>query len=120
MKFTKTHEWIKIDELTATIGISHFAQKELGEIVYIELPGIGKKVKAGDQVIVIESTKAAVDIYSPISGEVTAVNETLRESPEKINHSAESEGWLFKLRLDAPHELNLLMEEAAYQSYISN
>jgi glycine cleavage system H protein len=116
MKFSQTHEWVETDGQTATIGISDYAQKELGEIVYVELPKLGHSVKAKEEAVVIESTKAAVDIYSPISGEIIAVNDTLRENPEKINSSAELEGWLFKLRLHNPQEIDLLMSEPAYRA----
>jgi len=117
MKFSKTHEWVKVDGHIATVGISDYAQKELGEIVYVELPKIGHAVRAQDEVVVLESTKAAVDIYSPVSGEIIAVNEHLHTHPDKINHAAESEGWLFKIRLQDSQELDLLMSDQDYFSF---
>lgn len=118
MKFSKTHEWVKTEEEIASVGISDYAQKELGDIVYVELPAVGHAIEAGDMAVVLESTKAAVDIYSPISGEVVAVNEELRTHPEKINLSAEDQGWLFKLRLKRPQELATLMDATSYRAYI--
>lgn len=120
MKFTESHEWVSIEGDIATIGITDYAQKELGDIVYVELPTIGHAVKTGDEAVVIESTKAAVDIYSPISGAITEVNTKLREYPERINQSSEKEGWLFKLKVHQPEEIEKLMDASAYQAYISN
>jgi glycine cleavage system H protein len=99
MHFTPTHEWISIEGRLATIGISDHAQKELGEIVYVELPKIGQIVQSGEEVCILESTKAAADVYSPASGKVIAINELLRETPSLINRAAESNGWLYKLEL---------------------
>lgn len=118
MKFSKMHEWVKIEGHEATVGISEYARKELGDIVYVELPTIGYKIKAGDEAVVLESTKAAVDVYSPVSGEITAVNLSLKDDPEIINKSAESDGWLFKIRLNNVHELDSLMAPSEYQSFI--
>ena len=120
MKFTQTHEWIELDDQIATVGISDFAQKELGDAVYVELPTIGHQLQGGDEAVVIESTKAAVDIYSPISGEVVSVNEVLYTAPETINRSPEAEGWLFKLRIHDLGELESLMDKASYTSYLSS
>jgi glycine cleavage system H protein len=119
MKYSQTHEWVKIDGEIATIGISDYAQKELGEVVYVELPTIGHAVTTGDEVVVLESTKAAVDIYAPVSGEITAVNEELRSSPELINSFPESKGWLYKLKLRDPDELDFLMSASVYRAYIA-
>src|SRR5438105_5031307 len=99
MKFTDSHEWIRVDNGIATVGVSQFAQKELGDIVYVELPVVGKDVDAGQEITVLESTKAAADVYSPVTGTVMAINETLSSNPELINKSPESEGWIFKIRL---------------------
>lgn len=99
MHFTPTHEWIVTEGNTATVGISDHAQKELGEIVYVELPKIGQTVQTGEEVCVLESTKAAADVYSPASGIVIAVNDLLRQTPSLINRAAESSGWLYKLEL---------------------
>ena len=119
MKYTPTHEWIAIEGGIATIGITDYAQKELGAIVYAELPTIGVTVKAGDEVCVLESTKAAVDIYTPLSGVITAINLTLQTAPETINKTAESDGWIFKLRITRAVELEDLMDVADYNAYIS-
>lgn len=119
MKFTKTHEWVDNADEIATVGISEFAQREVGDIVYVELPTVGHQLKAGDEAVVIESTKAAVDIYSPLTGEIIAVNTALKDAPEKINQSPESEGWLFKIRLEDPSELHGLLDKAHYSAYIS-
>ena len=120
MKYTESHEWVAIDGDHATIGISNYAQKELGEIVYIELPRIGHQVHANEEAVVIESSKAAADIYSPMSGEITEVNQHLVGSPEKVNQSAEKEGWLFKLKIIHPSEYEKLMDEASYLSFIGD
>lgn len=119
MKFTQSHEWVALEGGIATIGISEYAQSQLGEIVFVELPQIGYRVQAEEELAVLESTKSAVDIYAPIGGEVIEINERLREHPEKINLSAENEGWLVKLQIDedkAP--LEKLMEKAKYHQYV--
>ena len=108
MKYTKTHEWVKAEEKLATVGITDKAQKEIGDIVYVELPVIGKHVKAGEEGVVLESTKAAVDLYFPISGEIVAINESLKENPELINKSAEKEGWIYKVKMQNLKEYNQL------------
>lgn len=118
MKYTPSHEWIKITEAIATIGITDYAQQELGEIVHVELPKIGAKVKTGDPICVLESTKSAVDLYTPLSGEVTEINETLKTSPEKVNDSAETEGWLFKLKISNHAEIEGLMDASTYQNLL--
>ncbi|NGX55544.1 MAG: Glycine cleavage system H protein [Chlamydiae bacterium] len=120
MKYTESHEWVSIDGDHAIVGISNYAQKELGEIVYIELPRIGHQIRANEEAVVIESSKAAADIYSPMSGEITEVNKLLAKSPEKVNQSAEKEGWLFKLKITHPPEYEKLMDEAAYLSFIGD
>ena len=119
MKFSDSHEWIHVEEGTsAIVGITEHAQKELGDIVYVELPEVGKKVKLGQEVVVLESTKAAADVYSPVSGTITEVNQNLKTSPDKVNHSPEKEGWLFKINLDQPEQLDLLMDRQAYEKMI--
>ncbi len=114
MKYTETHEWIEEQGSAATVGVSDYAQKELGDIVYIELPQKGIQVKAGDVVCVLESTKAAADVYSPVSGTISAVNEKLKEQPELINRSAESEGWIYKIQVSSPQELEKLLDKKEY------
>jgi len=116
MKFTETHEWIDITGDIGTVGITEYAQKELGDIVYVELPDIGKKIKAHQEVAVLESTKAAADVYSPASGTITAINTLLVEQSELVNQSAEKNGWLFKLKIDNPSELEILMDKNAYKA----
>lgn len=119
MRYTETHEWVEADGNIATIGVSDFAQSELGDIVYVELPEVGKTVEAGDEAAVLESTKAAADVYSPVSGTIIAVNERLSDESELINHSAEEEGWIFKIEMSEPEQLNDLMDEATYSSKMS-
>ena len=110
-KFSKDHEYITPD---GTVGITPYAQEQLGDIVYVELPKVGQKLKAGDEAAVVESVKAASEIYSPVSGTVTAVNEALSGDPGLINSSPEGEGWIFKLTLDDASELDGLMDADAY------
>lgn len=118
MKFTESHEWISMEDEVGTIGITNFAQREIGEIVYVELPSIGKLVKAGQEIAVLESTKAAADIYSPVSGEILAINQKLQESSQLINQAAETDGWLFKIRLTAPEELAKFLSEEQYKEFV--
>ncbi len=108
MKYAETHEWIDVKEEKGRVGISSHAQKELGDIVYVELPKVGQEVKAGEEIAVLESTKAAADIYSPVSGKVTHVNEKVREDPSLMNTDPEGEGYLFELALTHPEELETL------------
>lgn len=116
MKFSETHEWIEVEENIGTVGVSNHAQKELGDIVYVELPQVGKAVKAGEEIAVLESTKAAADVYTPVSGTIMEVNTTLTTASEKVNQSPENEGWLFKIKLCDPEELNKLMDAKDYQA----
>ncbi|MBS4164411.1 Glycine cleavage system H protein [Candidatus Protochlamydia amoebophila] len=120
MKYTDSHEWVVLESPdVARIGVTQFAQKELGDIVYVELPILHKKVTAGQEVVVLESTKAAADVYSPVSGEIIEVNQNLSTQPELINQSSEKEGWLFKLRLSNSSELDLLMDEKDYHAMLN-
>lgn len=118
MKFTETHEWIDLKNGEGIVGITPFAASELGEIVYVELPKIGHVVKAKDEVCVLESTKAAADIYSPISGKVTAVNESLKNESGLVNSSPLEKGWLFKIKVDDLNEIESLMDETSYKKMI--
>jgi glycine cleavage system H protein len=118
MKFTESHEWIKLDENIGIVGITNFAQNELGEIVYIELPDIGSEISAGSEVCVLESTKAASDVYSPVSGKIIEINEQLLKQSELVNESAENQGWLFKVELDNPNEYKSLLTLEEYQNLI--
>ncbi len=114
MKFTPTHEWIHVDGSLATIGITHTAQYEIGQIVHIELPPIGQLVKKGDPICILESTKSAIEIYTPASGRVVAVNSNLQKSTDAINNVPETDGWLYRLELFAPKELDALLSREQY------
>ncbi len=120
MKYSETHEWVLADaQGIATVGISKEALKELGEVVYVELPKVGIKLKKGDEACVIESTKAAADIYAPVSGKVVAVNRLDEERLDLLNTSPEEGGWLYKLRLEDPKELDALLTPATYHAEVS-
>lgn len=119
MKFTETHEWIELQHNIGVVGVTDHAQKELGEIVYVELPNIGKQVKAQEEVAVLESTKAAADVYSPVSGTIVEVNTALNETSDLVNKSAEKEGWIYKIHLSQPEEINHLLDRDAYQAKFS-
>jgi len=118
-RFTKDHEWIRREGDVVVLGITDYAQNQLGDVVYVELPEIGRKVKPGDAAAVVESVKAASEVYAPVSGEVVAVNEALAGEPGRINSDAEGEGWFMKLRLADPKELDALMDEVAYKAYVA-
>ncbi len=119
MKYTETHDWIDHETDRVTVGITSQAQQELGEIVYVELPEIERFAQAGEQVVVLESTKAAIDIYAPLSGKIVAVNEALRSSPEKINEEPEVGGWLYKIEPTEPVEFNDLLDKTSYEALLS-
>ncbi len=116
-KFTKDHEWIRVEGDVATIGITDHAQGQLGDVVFVELPEIGRKVKAGEACAVVESVKAASDVYAPVSGEVIAGNDDLSATPARVNEDAQGKGWFFKLKLSNPKELDALMDKAAYDTF---
>ena len=118
-RYTKDHEWIRLDGDTATVGISEHAQNALGDIVYVELPEIGRKVEKGGEAAVVESVKAASDVYAPASGEVIAVNDSLGSVPAAINEEAEGKGWFFRLKLSAPGELDGLMSAEQYKEFLA-
>lgn len=111
MKFTDTHEWIVVENGVGTVGVTDFAQKELGDIVYVELPKVGKVVKQREEAAVLESTKAAADVYAPVSGEIVAVNTALNDNSELVNESPQNEGWLFKMKLSNPGEFDNLFDK---------
>jgi glycine cleavage system H protein len=117
LKYTQEHEWIRIDGDVGTIGISNFAQEQLGDVVFVELPEIGKNVVLGDEAAVIESVKAASELYSPVSGEVIEVNSALNDAPDLVNSDPTGEGWFIKIRLSKADEVQALMDEAAYTAY---
>lgn len=115
--FTKDHEWIRVEGDQATVGISNHAQEALGDIVFAEAPEAGRQLSKGADAAVVESVKAASDVYSPVSGEVTEANPAIADDPSVINNDPEGEGWFFKLRLSDPAELEGLMDEAAYREF---
>lgn len=114
MKYTDTHEWIEVKDNVGTVGITPYAAKELGEVVYVELPKIGFEVKAKQEVCVLESTKAAADIYSPVSGKILSVNEALKTDSGLVNSSPLEKGWLYKIALSDLAELKTLFDEKSY------
>ncbi len=117
-KYTKEHEWVHVQGDEGTVGITDHAQHELGDIVFVELPKTGVKVQKGQTFGSVESVKAVSDIYSPVSGEVSAANEMLSKNPEKLNEDPHGEAWLIKVKLSQPDEANELMSAADYQKYI--
>jgi len=118
LKFLSSHEWVLVEDGIATIGVSDHAQELLGDLVYVELPETGSTVAAGDSVGVIESVKAASDTYAPISGEVVEINDDLEDSPERINTDPYGDGWMYKLAIEDPEELENLLDSAAYAESI--
>jgi len=120
LKFAKSHEWVKLDSDTATIGITDYAQQQLGDVVFIELPQIGSKAQQNSQIGTIESTKAASELYSPISGQVTEVNSELVNNPQWVNESPADKGWMVKLKVDNPAELDSLLDEDAYKKFVES
>lgn len=119
-KFTEKHEWITTEEGIGTVGISNFAQEALGDVVYCSLPEVGTKLKKQEEFGALESVKAASELYSPLSGEVTEVNEALAENPGLVNKSCYEDGWLIKMTLSDPSELDELMSEEAYEKYVKS
>ena len=118
-KYTKEHEWVHVEGEIGTVGITDHAQSELGDIVFVELPKPGSKISKGETFGSVESVKAVSDIYSPVSGEVTEVNEALSSNPEKLNEDPHGNAWLAKVKLSAPGEINGLLSAADYEKYIS-
>jgi glycine cleavage system H protein len=118
VKFTEDHEWIRIEGDTGTIGITDYAQEQLGDVVYVELPDVGRKVEKGKDMAVVESVKAASEVYAPVSGSVTAINDKLTAEPATVNSAAMGDGWFVKVKLSNPSELDKLMDEAAYKKYV--
>jgi glycine cleavage system H protein len=116
-RFTEDHEYVRVDGTTGVVGITNYAQDQLGDIVFVELPSVGQKLKKGDEAAVVESVKAASEIYSPASGTVIEVNTALTGEPGLINMSPDGDGWIYKLRLDNAAELEGLMDEAAYRKH---
>lgn len=119
LKYAKSHEWVRVDGDTATVGITDHAQHELTDIVFVELPDVGKKVKAGEACAVVESVKTASDIYSPVSGEIVETNKAAVADPALVNSEPYEGGWFYKIRLSNPAELNLLLDADGYRTQIS-
>lgn len=119
LRFSKTHEWVKVEGDVAAIGVSDFAQSELGDITYLELPEVGSRITRNEPLGVIESVKAASDIYAPVSGEVIETNSGTLEAPDLVNASPYEQAWLLKVRLSDPSELDALMDSAAYEQFLS-
>jgi len=119
-RYTKDHEYIRVEGDTAVVGITDYAQEQLGDIVYVELPQVGKTVAKGDEAAVVESVKAASEIYAPASGEVVAVNNDLEGAPGAVNEDPSGKGWFLKLKLKDPSELDALMSEQQYQEFLKS
>ena len=117
VKFSEEHEWVLVEGDVATVGITDFAQNSLGDIVFVELPEVGSEVEIGGETGVVESVKAASEVYAPVSGEIVEVNEELEASPGTVNEDAEGNGWFFKIKLSKPSELDDLMDAAAYKAF---
>lgn len=119
LKYTKDHEWIRLADGVATVGVTDFAQDSLGDVVYVDMPDVGDTVAAGDTVAEIESVKAVSDVFSPLSGEIVAVNEDLDGGEEAVNEDPYGAGWLFQVKLSDPSELDDTMDVAAYQAFVA-
>ena len=120
LKYSKEHEWVRVEGDVGTVGISDYAQEQLGDVVYVELPEVGRTVAQNEEAAVVESVKAASEVYAPVSGEVVEVNQALEDDPALVNGDPTGEGWFLKLRLSAPGELDGLMDEAAYADYVAS
>ncbi len=118
LKYSKEHEWVRVEGDVAVVGISDYAQAQLGDVVFVELPEVGKQVAKDGEAAVVESVKAASEVYAPLSGEVVEVNDALGDDPELVNGSPTGDGWFFKLRIDDQSELDGLMDEAAYLEFV--
>lgn len=118
IRFTDQHEWVRVDGDTATVGITDYAQEQLGDVVYVELPEVGKSLAAGDEAAVVESVKAASEVYAPVSGEIVEVNGDLEGAPGGVNEDAMGRGWFVKMKLSDTSELSKLMDEDAYKAFV--
>jgi len=118
--FTEEHEWVEVEDKVATIGITEYAAEQLGDVVFVEVPAEGKTFDKGDDAAVVESVKAASDVYSPVSGQVVEANETLADEPALVNTDPEGDGWFFKIEMSDPSELDELMDEAAYKKFVDD
>ena len=119
VRYTKDHEWISVDGDVGTVGITEYAQSQLGDVVYVELPEVGRKVAKSGEAAVVEPVKAASEVYAPVSGEVTEINGALESTPATVNEDAQGRGWFLKLKLDDPSELDELMTEDQYKSFLA-
>ena len=120
LKYSREHEWVRLDGDIATVGISQFAQEQLGDVVFVELPDIGKAVVQNDDVAVVESVKAASEVYAPVSGEVIAVNAELEDDPELVNRAPTGEGWFMKIKISDSSQLDDMMDVAAYNDFVAS
>ena len=119
LRYTKDHEWVRIGHDDAAVGITDFAQQQLGDVVFVELPAVGKALKQGEEAAVVESVKAASEVFAPVSGTVIEVNDGLPDNPSTVNEDPQGKGWFLKIRLANPAELDGLLDEAAYQALIA-
>jgi glycine cleavage system H protein len=120
VRYTKDHEWVRVDGTTAVVGITDYAQGQLGDIVFVEVPQAGKDLKAGGEAAVVESVKAASEVYAPLSGQVIEGNAALPDAPETVNQDPLGKGWFFKMKIANPGELDGLMDQAAYDKFIAD
>ena len=120
LKYTEDHEWIAIEGDVGTVGISEYAQEQLGDVVFVELPEVGKQVAKGDEAAVVESVKAASEVFAPVDGEVVETNGGLEDSPGTVNEDATGGGWFFKIKISDASQLDGLMDEAAYKNYVAD
>ena len=120
LRYTRDHEWIRLEGEVATVGVSDYAQEQLGDVVYVDLPGIGESVSKGAEAAVVESVKAASEVYAPVSGEIVEVNETLGDDPAQVNRDAEGGGWFVKIRISDPGELDGLMDADQYAAFVKD
>ncbi|MDA0239473.1 MAG: glycine cleavage system protein GcvH [Proteobacteria bacterium] len=120
VKYTEEHEWIEMDGDIGTVGISDFAQEQLGDVVFVEVPDVGKKFTKGEEAAVVESVKAASEVYAPVDGEIVEANTDLVDEPERVNADARGEGWFFKIQLKDETQLDDLMDEEAYLAYVAD
>ncbi len=119
-RYTKDHEWVELDGDDAAVGITDHAQEQLGDVVFVDLPDVGRTVNAGDAMAVVESVKAASDVYAPIAGEVTAINESLADAPGLVNEAAEGAGWFVRIKPSTPAEIDSLLDAAAYAAFVAD
>src|SRR6267154_4037897 len=119
LKYSKDHEWVRVEGATAVVGISDYAQTQLGDVVYVEVPEVGRKLEQGKEAAVVESVKAASEVYAPISGEVTAVNAELAGEPARVNSDPMGAGWFFKMTIADPKQVDALMDDAQYKAFVA-